>query len=138
MRARLVVSLAVVLIALAGVAGVVALLNARDDATVQSGDRGPGTDRVAGARPVVAPGNVVLLFSDERLTSELHELARDLGGPATAAVRAAGQAVVVRRQARLRVPVVALTSARRLDADGVRDPRLRAFVEYWLGRRPAG
>jgi hypothetical protein len=135
---RVAVVLGMVIVALAGVAAVIAILNARDDATVERDAGGPGVERAAGARPVVAPGNVVLLFSDERETTALRELARDTGGPATAAVRAAGQAVIVQRRPGLRVPVVALTSDRRLDADGPDDPRLRSFVEYWLGRRAGG
>ena len=135
---RVAVALGVLIVALAAVAAVVAILNARDDATVDRGTAGPGTTRVAGARPIVAPGNVVLLYSDERLTSALRGLARNTGGPATAAVRAAGQAVIVQRRPGLRVPVVALTSDRRLDAGGADGPRLRPFVEYWLGRRAGG
>jgi hypothetical protein len=46
--------------------------------------------------------------------------------------------VIVQRRPGLRVAVVALTSDRRLDAGGPDDPRLRAFVEYWLGRRAGG
>jgi hypothetical protein len=135
---RVAVALGVLVVALAGVAAVVAILNARDDATVDRRTAGPGVERVAGARPMVAPGNVVLLYSDERQTTALRELARDTGGPATAAVRAAGQAVIVQRRPGLRVAVVALTSDRRLDAGGPDDPRLRSFVEYWLGRRAGG
>ena len=126
------------LIAVAGVAGVIAILNARDDSTIGSDAAGPGERRVDGARPIVAPGNVVLLYSDERLTSALRALAADTGGPATPAVRAAGQAVIVQRRPDQQVAVIALTSERRLDADGPDDRRLRPFVEYWLGRRPAG
>ena len=130
-RAR--VAVAVLVVAAAGAVAVIALLNARDDATVD-GSAGPGVARVEGARPAVAPGNVVLLYSDERLTAALRDLALDTGGPATPELRAAGQAVLVARQPGLRVPVVGLTSDRRLDARGPDDPRLRAFVEYWLGR----
>jgi hypothetical protein len=83
----------------------------------------------------VAPGNVVLLYSDERLTLELRELALHTAGKATPELVKAGQAVIVRRQPGLRVAVVALTSDRRLDAADPEDPRLRAFVDYWLGRR---
>jgi hypothetical protein len=130
---RIGVAVAGVLVAVAGVIAALAYFNAHDDATV-SGTRGPGVTRAAGARPVVAPGNVVLLFSDERETSALRALATDTGGPATPAVQAAGQAVIVRRQTGVRAPVVALTSDRRYDARGPDDPALRGFVEYWLGR----
>ena len=130
---RVAVALAVLVVVAAGLFGVIAVLNARDDATVSDAG-GPGVARAEGARPVVAPGNVVLLYSDERLTRALRELARDTGGPATPELSAAGQAVLVVRQPSLRVPVVGLTRDRRLDANGTADPRLRAFIEYWLGR----
>ncbi len=135
---RVAVAVAVLIVAAAGVAAVIASLNARDDSTIAGNESGPGERRVAGARPIVAPGNVVLLYSDERLTSALRELALDTGGPATPAVRAAGQAVIVQRHPDQRVAVIALSSDRRLDADGPDDQRLQPFVEYWLGRRPAG
>ncbi|MEJ7797807.1 MAG: hypothetical protein WKF42_04840 [Solirubrobacteraceae bacterium] len=133
MSRRIVVTLGVLVLAAAGIAVALSYFNARDAATVQRSD-GPGSARAAGARPAVAAGNVVLLFSEERQTAALRELAMQIGGQATPALVSAGQAVIVRRQPRLRVPVVALSSDRRLDADGVDDPRLRAFVEYWLGR----
>jgi hypothetical protein len=130
---RAAVALSIVVLAVAGAVAVMLILNARDDATVQPSG-GPGVKRIAGARPAIARGNVVLLYSDERLTSALRQFALDTGGPATPAVKAAGQAVLVVRQPGLRVPVVGLTTDRRLDASGPDDPRLRAFVEYWLGR----
>jgi len=134
---RVAFAVVVLVIAAAGVVGVVALLSSRDDSTLQ-GPAGPGVPRAPGARPVVAAGNVVLLHGDERLTSALRELALDTGGPSTPSLVAAGQAVTVRRQSGLRVPVAGLASDRRVDADGVDDPRLREFIEYWLGRRDAG
>ena len=134
---RVAVGVGVLVLALAGVVGLIAILNARDDATLGA-SAGPGVARAQGARPVVARGNVVLLYSDERLTAALRDFADDTAGPATPALVAAGQAVIVRRRADLRVPVVALTSERRLDASGPDDPRLRSFVDYWLGRRQAG
>lgn len=133
---RVGVAAGVLVVAALGAFAVVMLLDARDDATLQ-GTSGPGTARVAGARPVVARGNVVLLYSDERLTAALRDLARATGGPATGELEAAGQAVLVVRQPGLRVPVVGLTAHRRLDATGPDDPRLRAFVEHWLGRDDA-
>jgi hypothetical protein len=130
---RVAVVLSILVLAVAGAVAVMLILNARDDATVHRSG-GPGVKRAAGARPVVARGNVVLLYSDERLTSALRQFALDTGGPATPAVKAAGQAVLVVRQPGLRVPVVGVTTDRRLDSTGPDDPRLRAFVEYWLGR----
>jgi hypothetical protein len=130
---RAAVALAVLVLAVAGAVGVMLILNARDDATVHP-SAGPGVPRAQGARPAVARGNVALLYSDERLTSALRELALDTGGPVTPELRAAGQAVLLVRQPGLRVPVVGLTTDRHVDARGPRDPRLRAFVEYWLGR----
>ena len=118
----------------AGVLALVLVFSARDDATVDGTD-GPGVARVTGARPVVAPGNVVLLYADERLTAELRELALHTGGQATPELIRAGQAVIVQRQPGLRVPVVALTSDRRLDAQDPDDPKLQAFIDHWLGRR---
>jgi hypothetical protein len=130
---RAAVALGILVLAVAGAVGVMLILNARDDATVHQ-SAGPGVKRVAGARPAVGRGNVVLLYSDERLTSALRDLALDSGGPQTPELRAAGQAVLVVRQPGLRVPVVGITTDRRLEASGPSDPRLRAFIEYWLGR----
>jgi hypothetical protein len=130
---RAAVALGIVVLAVAGAIVVMLVLNARDDASVEPA-AGPGAARVAGARPVVGRGNVVLLYSDERETAALRALARDIGGPATPQLAAAGQAVLVVRQPGLRVPVVGLTTDRRIDVRGPGDPRLRAFAEYWLGR----
>ncbi len=136
MRGKALVALGVVVAAVIGVGIVAAVVVSRDDSTVTPAD-GPGAVRPADARPRVSAGNVVLLYSDERLTRGLRALATDIGGPPDAALVAAGQAVVVRRQPNLRVPVVAVTKRHRQDADGPADPALRAFVEYWLGRETA-
>jgi hypothetical protein len=131
---RVVGGLLALVVAAAGGVALVLGLDARDDATVERSD-GPGVARVAGARPIVAPGNVVLLYADERLTAELRELALHTGGETTPELVKAGQAVIVKRQPGLRVPVVALTSDRRLDAQDPDDPKLQAFIDHWLGRR---
>lgn len=133
MRGKIGFALVVVVVAIIGIAGVAALLASRDDSTVTPA-AGSGLVRPAGAQPTVARGNVVLLYSDERLTRRLRELATDIGGPAEPALVAAGQAVVVRRRPGLRVPVVAVTATHRLNSNDPGDPALRAFVEYWLGR----
>jgi hypothetical protein len=128
-----ILALVVVVAAVVGIAVLVAVFAARDDATVAPSS-GPGVARSAGATPLVSGGNVALLYSDERLTRRLRELAVDIAGPADASLVAAGQAVIVRRRPNLRVPVVAVSATRRLDAIGPHDPALRGFIEYWLGR----
>jgi hypothetical protein len=133
MGRRAVQALVVVAAAAIGIAVLVMVFAARDDATV-SPSSGPGVARPAEATPLVSGGNVALLYSDERLTRRLRELAVDLAGPADASLVAAGQAVIVRRRPNLRVPVVAVSATRRLDASGPDDPALRGFIEYWLGR----
>jgi hypothetical protein len=131
-----ILALVVVVAAVVGIAALAAGFAARDDATVAPSS-GPGVARPAGAAPLVSGGNVALLYSDERLTRRLRELALDIAGPADASLVAAGQAVIVRRRANLRVPVIAVSATRRLDASGPDDPALRGFIEYWLGREPA-
>jgi hypothetical protein len=133
MSRRIGVALVALLLAAAGVVAAIAYFNARDDATVSRSD-GPGKPRAAGARPAVAAGHVVLLFSDERETTAVRALASDIGGPATPALRKVGQAVIIRRQTGVRSPVVAVTRNRRYDATSTDDPALRGFIEYWLGR----
>ncbi len=127
--------LATVILTILLVAAAAAFFVSRDDATVpQTSQRGPGVARPAGAEPKVRPGNVVLLHSDERLTSQLRELAERSAGPPDEALQAAGQAVLVQQRANLDVAVTAVTSTRMLEAGGPDDPALRAFIEYWLGR----
>lgn len=116
------------------VAALAAFFASRDDATVPQQAGGPGVPRAANAQPEVKPGNVVLRYSDERLTRDLRALAARIAGEPTPALEAAGQAVLVQRAPNLRVAVTALTASRRLQASGPRDPALRSFVEYWLGR----
>lgn len=130
---RVVIALAVLVLAAAGAVAVLVVLNTRDAANVRRSS-GPGSDRATGARPSVAPGNVLLLYGDERETAALRALASRTAGRVTPALVAAGQAVIVRRQPGLRTPVVALSANRRLEATGPGDPRLRTFVEYWLAR----
>jgi hypothetical protein len=143
MRDRLIVGLVAVVAAAAGIAGVAALLASRDDSTVAKRG-GPGVARttaptqrgLVGENQAIRPGNVVLFYSDERLTQGLRDLAREIGGTPSAALLAAGQVVTVQRRPNQRVGVIALTATRRLEANGPGDAALRAFIEYWLGRKP--
>ncbi|MDQ3678084.1 MAG: hypothetical protein M3401_15025 [Actinomycetota bacterium] len=132
MPARPAVAIGVVLLAAAGVIGAIAYFNARDDATVST-SRGPGRERPEGERPVVQAGNVLLVYSDSQLSPALRALQREIAGT-DKALAAVGQAVLVRRQDELPVPVSALSARHRLDASRAELPALRNFVEYWLGR----
>ena len=134
--AKAFLAIAAAAVAVVGVAALAAFFASRDDATVPQQSAGPGVERAPGARPAVRPGNVALLYSDERLTSDLRELATRIAGAPSPALEAAGQAVVLQRRPNLRVPVTAVTASRRLEATGADDPRLESFVEYWLGKAP--
>jgi hypothetical protein len=129
-------AIAAAVVAVIGVAALAAFFVSRDDATVPQDDQAPGIERAANAQPQVKPGNVVLLYSDERLTRDLRAFATRIAGEPSAALQAAGQAVLVERRPNLTVPVTAVTTSRRLQATGPDDPALEAFVEYWLGRTP--
>lgn len=135
MGAKAFLAIGAALLAVIGVAALAAFFVSRDDATVPNSD-GPGVARAADARPQVKPGNVVLLYSDERLTSDLRDLAARTAGAPDPVLEAAGQAVLVERRPNLRVPITAVTARRELKASGPADPELERFIEYWLGRAP--
>lgn len=128
-------ALGVLVVAVLGVAALAAFFSSRDDATIVGPD-GPGVARPASAQPTVKPGNVVLLYSDERLTSDLRALAQRTAGAPGPALQAAGQAVLVERRPGVASPVLALSSTRQLAAGGPDDQALEAFIEHWLGRTP--
>ena len=131
-RPRLTIVLGAVALTAAGIIGAAAYLYSRDDATVMA-RQDAGRPRPPGARPAVRPGNVLLLYAETRQAPQLRALQRELGtsGPALAA---AGQALLVRRDPGLRVPIVALSARHRQDARAASEPAVRRFVEYWLGR----
>lgn len=136
MAGRALVTLATVVLTVLLVAGAAAFFVARDDATVpRAAQPGPGEPRPPGAEPAVRPGNVVLLHSDERLTSDLRRLAERTAGPPDPVLAEAGQAVLVERRPNLDVAVTAVTATRMLEAAGPDEPALASFIEYWLGRR---
>jgi hypothetical protein len=80
-------------------------------------------------------GNVILVVDRSQLAAA-RALATDVAGPPEAALRAAGQAVLIRTG---EVPVAsaavtAYAQGRTMTTSTARDLSLRAFVEYWLGR----
>ena len=129
-------ALAAVVLAVIGIAVLAAFFSSKDDATVTSSG-GPGDTRAARAEPEVRAGNVLLLHREGGPAADLHALADEIAGPSSAELEAAGQAILVRRDTAIGAPITALTSARRIDVPRARDPRLRRFVEYWLGRKAA-
>ncbi len=109
-----------VVVAAIGVVALVAFLQGRDDAGI--GDAAPGVP-ATGAPPAARGGSLVLETAEPAALAGLRE---EYAAPE-------GPTVVVRRAGDAR-GVVAWARTRRLDAAGPDDPRLRAFIEYWLGR----
>ena len=132
--AKVVLAIGAAVIAVIGVAALAAFFVSRDDATVPQAEDGPGVERLGNSDPTVKPGNIVLLYSDERLPRDLRELAASTAGQPSAELAAAGQAVLLQRRPNMTVPVTALSSGRRLEAAAPGDAKLRSFIEYWLGK----
>lgn len=137
---KLVGTLLAVAIAVVGVIGLIAFFNSRDDST--TGDARPATEpgrtsTAGGGDALLEGGNVVLRFSDGSFAPRLRALAGDLGAPDTPALRAAGQAVVLRRDPKA-AGVVADAYRHTLTVREPGDPQLQAFIERWLGRAATG
>jgi len=135
---RLALALAALLLAAGAAVAAVAFFAARDDAPVAR-DPGPGVpaERLGPAArdaPRTTPGNVQLLYADRAAAAPLRALAEEVAGPPSPELEAAGQAVLVRRVPAVGHGVLALAGDRGLRTDDPNDPRLRAFVEAWLGR----
>jgi hypothetical protein len=126
------------LVAVLALAGAVALLlffTARDEPELATpAGAGPGEPAPGATSDVLARGNVVIQHRRAADGAALRALAEEFSGPPDPAIEEAGTAVLVRRRAGADAPVVALAWRRRLEATGPDDPRLRAFVESWLGR----
>lgn len=132
-------TLLAVAIAVVGVIGLIAFFNSRDESTT-GGDPvqpAPGTSRAADGDSLVEQGNVVLRYADGSLTPTLEALASDLGAPDSPELRAAGQAVVLRRDPKAG-GVVAEAFKHTLTVADPADPRLQAFIERWLGQSTSG
>jgi hypothetical protein len=132
-RSRAATAIGVLLVVALGIFGAIAYFNARDSSTVSS-SQGPGHERPAGERPVVKPGNVLLLYADPKFAPQLRRLQRDLSGTDKSLV-AAGQAVIVQRAPKLPGGIAALSARHRLAAGRPDDESLTGFIEYWLGRK---
>ena len=82
-------------------------------------------------------GDVVLVYGDRRLQPGLRRLASSLAGPYSRSLAAAGQAVVLDFQ-RGRSGVVGVAWRHLLPSSRPSDPRLQAFIQFWLGRGASG
>jgi hypothetical protein len=128
---------AAVAIAVAGVVGLIAFFNSRDESTTGGTATRPvpGVTAPAGGGALLKAGNVVLSFSDPAFGPRLTALAESLGAPDTPETRAAGQAVVLRRDPRAG-GVAAKAYEHTLRVATPADPQLQDFIERWLGQGP--
>lgn len=105
----------------------------QDKAAVRASAPGEPASPPRALAGVLKAGNVVIEHGLPAEGPALRALARDVGGPSTAALRRAGQAVEVRSSPSAG-GVIAYAYQRRLRARDASDPALREFAEYWLGR----
>lgn len=82
-------------------------------------------------------GNVVILYGSASPPAGLRELAREVSGPFDPALVGGGQAVLLGRYPGVREIVAVAWRHLEVVSSG-RDPALRQFVDYWLGRGRAG
>jgi hypothetical protein len=120
-----------VVVTLALIFGLVAFLNSKEDSTIGAERNAPGV-AATDATPELAKGAVVVKYRDPADKQPLLVLAGDFGGGDPALV-AAGQGVIVERDPAVD-GIVAIAYKRRLTTTSPKDPKLREFAEYWLGR----
>jgi hypothetical protein len=131
---------AVAVLALAGLTLAVWFFTAGDDATTRAPDAEVPGVAATDPRPwegELRRGNLVLQTSDDpSLFATARGVARDVAGAELSSdLLAAGQAIrVVRVEGPSSSPLVAYAHGRQLIARTADDPRLRGFLEYWLGR----
>jgi hypothetical protein len=82
-------------------------------------------------------GDVALVYGDRRLEPVLRRLANNLAGPYSGSLAAAGQAIVLDFQPGRR-GVTGVAWRHLLHSARPSDPRLQAFIQFWLGRGAGG
>ena len=82
-------------------------------------------------------GNVVLMYGTRRPPAGLRRLVASIAAPFTAALAAAGQAVILARRPGTS-GVLGAAWTHLVDVRFANDPQLRSFVLYWLGRGAPG
>ena len=123
-----------VVIAIAGVIGLIAFFEARDSST--TGGAEPAKPQQLNADNVLKQGNVVLTYSDPSYKTPLKDFSEE-NGPDTPVLREAGGAVIVKRDPTA-AGVVARSFSATLQAKSPDDPRLQDFVDRWLGEGSPG
>jgi Protein of unknown function (DUF3105) len=143
----------------AGLFGLLAVFHGRDSADLSAGTQnpaGPGTAETAPGDPptsgtpggnlrheravadpalvrALANGDVALVYGNPTPPAALVQLRDDATGPFDPELAAAGQmAFLVHRDGVSGVQ--ALAWKRRLRVDAVDDPRIREFIDAWLGK----
>jgi Protein of unknown function (DUF3105) len=101
---------------------------------VRHDDRRLSSDQLLQA---LAAGNVVIMYGAQDPSPPLRTLALSLAPPFTPALALAGQAVILARRPRTR-GLLGLAWAHAINVPGPEDPRLRSFVQFWLGRGAPG
>jgi hypothetical protein len=132
-------TIAVLAVAVAGVIALIAFFNGRDSSTTGGAATAPSPGVVArpGGGAVLRGGNIVLSYADAAVAPALRRLASALGAPDTPELRAAGQAVVLRRDPRA-AGIVARAYRHTLTVSSPADGRLQDFIESWLGQGASG
>jgi uncharacterized protein DUF3105 len=82
-------------------------------------------------------GNVVVMYGGQKPAPGLRTLALSLAPPFTPALAAAGQAVILARRLGIR-GLLGLAWAHAITVPGPKDPQLRTFIQFWLGRGVPG
>ena len=134
---RAIEAVAVVAIALAGVIALLLFFEGRDASTTAASApavSGPGVPDATATSSLLRAGNVELRYARPADRNALVVFAQREAGTDTSALRAIGGAIVVIRDPQA-AGIVAIAYKRRLQLASVRDPRLQAFVEAWLGQR---
>jgi hypothetical protein len=130
---------AIVVTALALAVAVIALLSGglftgSDKPELSGAPTGPGQPaRLAHDDPLARDlrlGDVALIYGTPKPPPGLAKLSRALAAPVPPA---SGQAIVMTRRAGTR-GVIGLAWNRLIRVETPNDPRLRAFVNFWLGR----
>ena len=82
-------------------------------------------------------GNVVVMYGTRTPPGGLEAFAREVAGPFTPSLAAAGQAVILARRPGIR-GLVGLAWAHLVSVSAAEDPLLKSFTQYWLGRGAPG